>query len=140
MEHISGTQIVGHDIDLMNGLVAEMSTTVVYIDVAFSGILTGLVEGGYDAVISTLSVTPEREAIVDFTLPYLNIADEPIAIAVQQNDDSLRRQLNAALRQLRADGNLDALVAAVTADKPEWQPRLPDWPYVFLPLVLSGSH
>ena len=121
MEYISGTQIVG------------------YTNVAWTGILTGLVNEKYDAAISTLGVGPEREAIVDFTLPYLNVGDEPIAIAVQQGDDSLRRQMNTALRQLRADGVLDTMVAAVAADKPEWQVRLPDWPYIFLPLVLRGS-
>ena len=139
MEYISGTQIVGYDIDLMNALATEMSTTVVYTNVAWTGILTGLVDGKYDAAISTLGVGPAREAIVDFTLPYLNIDDGPIAIAVQQGDDSLRRQMNTALRQLREDGVLDAMVAAVAADKPEWQARLPDWPYIFLPLVLRGS-
>ena len=139
MEYISGTQIVGYDVDLMNALATEMSTTVVYTNVAWTGILTGLVNEKYDAAISTLGVGPEREAIVDFTLPYLNVGDEPIAIAVQQGDDSLRRQMNTALRQLRADGVLDTMVAAVAADKPEWQVRLPDWPYIFLPLVLRGS-
>jgi ABC-type amino acid transport substrate-binding protein len=138
MEYISGTQIVGYDIDLMDALATEMSTTVVYTNVAFTDILTSLVDGKYDAAIATLSVIPEHEAIVDFTLPYLNIDDEPIAIAVQQGDDSLRRQINTALRQLRADGTLDTLVADITADKPEWQVRLPDWPYIFLPLVLRG--
>ena len=45
MEYISGTQIVGHDIDLMNAIAVEMSATVVYTDVAFSEILNGLIAG-----------------------------------------------------------------------------------------------
>ena len=114
----------------MDALVTEMSATVVYTNVAFSGVLTGPVEGKCDAVIATVSVSPEREAVVDFTLPYLNIDDVPIAIAVQQGDDLLRGRLNEALQQLRADGVLDTMATAIAADKPEWQVRLPDRPFV----------
>jgi ABC-type amino acid transport substrate-binding protein len=131
MEYISGTQIVGHDIDLMNAIGAEISVTIVYTNVAWSGIFDGLIAGDYDAIIATLTVTPEREEVIDFTLPYVTlVGDANIAIAVQQGDDTLRHQINEALRQLRADGTLQSIIAAIAADKPEWQPRLPDWPYI----------
>ena len=131
MEYISGTEIVGHDIDLMNAIGAEISVTIIYTNVAWSGIIDGLIAGEYDAIISTLTVTPEREEVIDFTLPYVTFGgDQNIAIAVQQGDDTLRHQINEALRQLRADGTLQTIIAAIAADKPEWQPRLPDWPYI----------
>jgi ABC-type amino acid transport substrate-binding protein len=140
MEYISGTEIVGHDIDLMNAIGAEIGVTVIYTNVAWSGIIDGLIAGEYDAIISTLTVTPEREEMIDFTLPYVTLGDGGnIAIAVQKGDDTLRHQINEALRQLRADGTLQSIIAAIAADKPEWQPRLPDWPYVFLPLVVRRS-
>jgi ABC-type amino acid transport substrate-binding protein len=141
MEYISGTQIVGHDIDLMNAVAAEMSVTVVYTNVPWDDIINGLVIGEYDAIISTLTVTPEREEMIDFTLPYVTVeGDSNLAIAVQQGDDTLRYQVNEALRQLRADGTLQTIIAAIAADKPEWQPRLPDWlSYVLLPLVVRSS-
>lgn len=131
MEYYSGTQIVGHDIDLMNAIADKMSVTVIYTDVAFGEIITGLVTGGYHAAISSLTVVPGREEKIDFTIPYVTLAEnESLAIAVQQGDNALRRQINEALWQLRTEGTLGAIVAAIAADVPDWQPRLPDWPYI----------
>jgi ABC-type amino acid transport substrate-binding protein len=137
MEYINGTQIVGHDIDLMNAIAAKMNVTVVYTNIPFGQLLDGLVAGNYDAVISTLSVTPTRENIIDFTLPYVTFTgNDNIAIAVQKGNNPLKQQINEALRQLRTDGTLQAIIAGIATDKPEWQPRLPVWERVFLPLVL----
>ncbi len=140
MEYISDTHIVGHDIDLMNAIAAAMEVTAVYIDVPWESVLDGLIAGQHDAVISTLSVTPVREAVVDFTLPYVMFrGNDNIAIAVQQGNDVLRHRFNQALRQLRAHGTLEAIVAAIAADVPEWEPQLPHWPRIFLPLVSRAS-
>lgn len=140
MEYIVDGQIVGHDIDLMDAIAAEMSVTVVYINVPWVDIFDGLIAGEYDAIISSVSVTPEREEVMDFTLPYVSLPSlgdlGNIAVAVQQGDDVLRHQMNEALRQLRANGTLETIIAAIAADKPEWDPHLPDWPCVFLPMVL----
>jgi ABC-type amino acid transport substrate-binding protein len=140
MEYISGTEIVGHDIDLMNAIGAEMSVTIVYTNVGWDDIIDGLVAGEYDALISCMTVTPEREELIDFTLPYVILGDdEEIAIAVQEGDDILRREINEALLKVRADGTLGTIIAAIAADVPQWEPRLPDWPTVYLPLVVAGS-
>ena len=139
MEYISGTQIVGHDIDLMNAIATEMTVTVVYTNVPFADIFNGLTSGKYDAVISAVSVTPEREQFLDFTLPYMTITDtgniDNYAVAVQKGNITLVQEINTALRQLRANGTLQTIIAAVMADKPEWQPSLPDWPTIYLPLI-----
>jgi len=136
MEYISGTEIVGHDIDLMNAIGAQLSVTVVYTDVAWNEIISGLVAGEYDASISTLTVNPGREEQVDFSLPYVTFGgSEDIAIAVQQGDKALRDEINQALWQLGRDGTLQTIVAAIAADRPDWQPSLPDWPFAFLPAV-----
>jgi hypothetical protein len=131
MDYYSGTQIVGHDIDLMNAIADKMIVTVIYTDVAFGDIITGLVMGGYDAAISTISVVPKRDEKIDFTLPYVTfVGNDSVAIAVQQGDNVLRRQINEALWQLRSEGTLGSIVAAIAADVPSWQPRLPDWPNI----------
>ena len=131
MEYISGTQLVGHDIDLMNAIAAEISVTVTYTDVPWSGIFDGLIAGEYDAVIAALTVTPEREEVIDFTLPYVTVgtppSDERWAIAVQQGDDVIRHQINEALCHLRIDGTLETIIAVIANDKPEWQPHMPGW-------------
>jgi len=139
MEYISGTQIVGHDIDLMNSIAAEMGVTAVYTNVAFADIIDGLVDGKYDLIISTLTISPEREEIIDFSLPYVILGGiETIAIGIQQGDDSLRSEVNDTLRQLRADGTLQTIIEAIAADQPDWQPIMPEWPLIFLPFIVQG--
>jgi hypothetical protein len=131
MEYFSGTQIVGHDIDVMNAIAAKLGVTVSYTEVAFGDIIARLVAGEYDAAISTLTETPGRDELIDFTLPYVTFAgNENIAIGVQQGNNALRHQLNEALWQLRTEGTLATIVANIAVDEPEWQPSLPDWPIV----------
>ena len=131
MEYISGTQIVGHDIDLMNAIAAKMTVTVIYTNVPFGAIIPGLIAGEYDAVISALSITPERDEQIDFTLPYATFfGNDSTAIGVQQGNNVLRHQINEALWQLRTDGTLGTIVAHIAVDVPEAEPRLPDWPYI----------
>lgn len=141
MEYYSGTQIVGHDIDLMNAIAVEMGATVVYTDVAFNDIVDGLVAGQYDAVISSLSISPDREEVIDFTLPYVSFfgGTDNVAVGVQQGDNTLRSEINNALRQLRADGTLQAIIEAIADDEPDWQPDLPEWPVVYLPILVRSS-
>ncbi len=144
MEYISGTQIVGHDIDLMNAIALELNATVAYTDVAWANIFPGLVNGEYDAIVSSVSALPERDRIIDFTLPYVTFGiGDHIAIAVRQGDDALRHQLNQTLWQLRTEGVLETMVARIAADVPAWNPHLPEWPYVApdasSTLVYSGT-
>lgn len=142
MEYISDDQIVGHDIDLMNAIAAETGVTVDYINTPWADLLTALEDGEFDAVISAVDVTPEREEIVDFTLPYVTVtfgdSDCNWAVAIREQDDVLRIQMNEALRELRADGTLETIIAAIAADMPEWQPRLPAWPFIYLPVILKN--
>jgi ABC-type amino acid transport substrate-binding protein len=131
MEYMSGTQIVGHDIDLMNAIATKLSVTVSFTGVAFGDIIAGLVAREYDAAISSLSVTPERDELIDFTLPYVTfMGDDDVAIGLPQGNNALRHQLNEALWQLRTEGTLGTIVANIAADVPEGQPSLPDWPVI----------
>jgi hypothetical protein len=131
MEYISGTQIVGHDIDLMNAIAAKIGVTVVYTSVPdWAHVFQGLIAGKHDVVISSVSITPDRDEVIDYTFPYVTLGNDNIAIAVQQGNDVLRRQINEALWQLRTEGTLGTIVAHIAADVPAWQPRLPDWPYI----------
>jgi ABC-type amino acid transport substrate-binding protein len=139
MEYMSGTQIVGYDIDLMNAVAAHLGVAVVYTHVPWNDIFDDLAAGQYDAIISTVSVSPDREQSMDFTLPYVTFgASENIAIAVQQGNDPLRLQMNEALRALRAAGALETIIAGISSDAPQWQPRLPAWPYIYLPIVIRN--
>ena len=66
-----GTQnATGMDVDLMKALAAALGVDVEFKQVAdFAGIVGDLQAKRYDAVMSAISITPEREAQIDF-VPY----------------------------------------------------------------------
>ncbi|GFO54881.1 basic amino acid ABC transporter substrate-binding protein [Geomonas sp. Red276] len=64
--------IVGYDIDFLNAAAKEAGFKVVFKNTAWDGIFAGLDSGQYDAVISSVTITPERQKKYDFSLPYID--------------------------------------------------------------------
>jgi polar amino acid transport system substrate-binding protein len=65
-------QIVGFDIDLMNAAAKAGGFDVEFRNTAWDGIFAGLEAGEYDAVMSSVTITDERKATMDFSVPYIN--------------------------------------------------------------------
>jgi polar amino acid transport system substrate-binding protein len=64
----------GFDLELMRAICAQLGLALQparYSGGDFNGIFDGLAKGGYDAVISGTTITPERSTIVLFSQPYL---------------------------------------------------------------------
>ena len=74
MEYVDENgDIVGFDIDLL-AAIADISGFKYRVEnTAWDGIFAGLENGSYDAVISAITITREREATMDFTDPYFNV-------------------------------------------------------------------
>ena len=72
----------GFDIDLMNEIARRAGFEVRYENVQFDSILRGLDANLFDASISAMSITTEREKQLDFSEPYFN-ADQ--ALLVESN-------------------------------------------------------
>ncbi len=71
----------GFDIDLMTEICKLNGWEPEFVTTAFDGIIPGLTSGKYDAVISALTITPQREAVVDFSEPYY-LAGQSIAVPI----------------------------------------------------------
>lgn len=67
----------GFDIDLMNEIAKREGFEVRYRSVQFDSILRGLDADLFDAAISAMSITKEREQQIDFSEPYFN-ADQAL--------------------------------------------------------------
>ena len=76
----------GFDIDLMNEIARRAGFEVRYENVQFDSILRGLDADLFDASISAMSITAEREKQLDFSDPYFN-ADQALLV---ESDSSIK--------------------------------------------------
>ena len=94
-------QLVGFDIDLMKAICGRLKLKPEFIVVPFGGIIAGLRSNIYDCVISAMTITPERLAAVDFTIPYYE-AGQTIAVpladtAISSPDDLKGKKIGVQL-------------------------------------------
>ena len=139
-------QHTGFDVELVSAMAKHMGyEKVEFVNVDFKDILTGLNAKKYDVAIAGMSITPEREHLVEFTEPYVEdgykvivnknaklgddfAALEGKVVAAEEGSyalDMLKNQAKAATIvpvhdteagiKLVADGKADALVASKIA-------------------------
>lgn len=69
----------GFDIDIMNAICRVNGWKPEFIVAPFDGIISGLKSKKYDCIISAMSITPQRKAIVSFSKPYY-LAGQVVAV------------------------------------------------------------
>jgi polar amino acid transport system substrate-binding protein len=90
MEYVDDNgDLVGFDIDLINAVAEEAGFEVEIRNTAWDGIFAGLANGAYDAVISSVTITDERKAAMDFSIPYINAGQILIVRSGTAGVDSL---------------------------------------------------
>jgi ABC-type amino acid transport substrate-binding protein len=72
-------EIIGFDAALARELGARLGLQVELVDIAFEGLPAAVQIGQVDAAIAAMSVTPERQTVVDFTDVYFTGQDEILA-------------------------------------------------------------
>lgn len=78
-------KLVGFDIDLMDEICDKLGVKCEYVVVPFDGIVSGLNSEKYDAIISSFTITPEREQVIDFSKPYYH-ASQSISVRLDRQD------------------------------------------------------
>ncbi len=65
--------IVGYDIELINAICEKVNCKTDIKSTAWDGIFPALQKGDYDAVISGVTITEERQKTMDFSEPYIEV-------------------------------------------------------------------
>lgn len=82
-EFMRDGEIVGFDIDLMVAIGQYLGKNIDFRNMEFHGLLAALSSNNVDMVIAGMSITPERQKRVEFSIPY---TDARIAVLFREND------------------------------------------------------
>ncbi|TPN04959.1 transporter substrate-binding domain-containing protein [Mesorhizobium sp. B2-1-3] len=82
-------EVVGFDADIGKAIAERMGVKGTIITTAWDGIIAGLLANKYDTVVGSMTITPEREKVVDFVGPYYHAGR-----AVFVNQDSKVQSLD----------------------------------------------
>jgi len=77
-------ELVGFELDLAKDLCARMAVECEVVAQDWEGIIPALQAGKYDAIIAAMSITKERDEVIDFSDPY---AATPGKFAVLKDSD-----------------------------------------------------
>lgn len=74
MEYLDNQKnVMGYSTDYIKELVKETGLNVEVRNIAWDGIFAGLIAGQYDIVASSVTITPERQKQMGFTIPYYQV-------------------------------------------------------------------
>jgi polar amino acid transport system substrate-binding protein len=69
-----GKTPIGFDVSMAKEIAAKLGLRVEFVDTAWDGIFAGVDTRKYDCIMSSVTVTPERQAAYNFTKPYIGNA------------------------------------------------------------------
>lgn len=72
-------ELVGFEIDLAKAICERAQLKCKIVNVAWDGLIPGLIAKKFDAIMSSMNVTEERKRVVDFTDPYHRISNRFVA-------------------------------------------------------------
>lgn len=63
-------EVVGFDVAIGKEIAKRLGVEPVIVTTAWDGILAGLIAGKFDTIVGSMSITPQRQEVVDFVGPY----------------------------------------------------------------------
>lgn len=81
--HDTSGKLVGFDVDIAREIAGRIGVKAEFVEGKWDGLVAGLDAHRYDAVINQVSITPERQAKYDFSVPYIT----PKAVLIVNNNN-----------------------------------------------------
>ena len=63
-------ELVGFEVDVATKVAADMGVAVEFVPTSWDGIIPALIAGKFDVIIGGLSIRPQRNLTINFTIPY----------------------------------------------------------------------
>jgi polar amino acid transport system substrate-binding protein len=97
-------ELIGYEIDVAKQLAEDMKVKAEFVPTAWDGIIPALLAGKFDVIIGGMTITPERNLTVNFTLPYANsgihlVANKELAAGFQSLEDFDKPDVVLAVRR-----------------------------------------
>jgi len=73
-------KVVGFEVDILNDVCARAKITCTVIQTDWDGVIPGLNAGKYDMFMDGMSITPERQKRIDFSIPYAQSSTSLLAL------------------------------------------------------------
>lgn len=89
-------ELMGFEIDVAKRLAEDMKVEVEFVPTAWGGIIPALLAKKFDVIIGGMSVTPERNLTVNFTVPYAHSGQQMAASTALAKDFKTIDDFNAA--------------------------------------------
>ena len=74
-------EIVGFDIDVVKAIAQKAGFEVKFLNTPWEGIFNSVAQGDRDLLVSSITITPERQQTLDFSAPYFD-AQQLIAVKI----------------------------------------------------------
>lgn len=103
-------EIVGFDIDVLTAICERVNCVVEFQTTAWDGIFPALANGEFDVVASGVTITEERDQVVDFTDSYFSV-DQAVAVRVEDESLTLEDFTDSDLIFGAQQGTTNAIVA-----------------------------
>ncbi|MGH2395424.1 MAG: basic amino acid ABC transporter substrate-binding protein [bacterium] len=130
----TSNQVIGYDIDLINEICRLVNCKPEVKNAKWEGIFPALQKGDYDAVLSGVTITEERDKTMDFTEAYIevgqvvlvradetringvdNLADKVVAVQIGTTNDELasKMQKEGKVKQVKRFPTFDLAVRSL---------------------------
>jgi polar amino acid transport system substrate-binding protein len=106
-EYIEDGVVKGFDVDVVAAICEKINCSANWVTTAWDGIFAALADGQFDMVVSGVSITDERDKIVDFSDPYI-VVQQGVLMRVEDAGKTIDDFKSGALRLASQTGTTNA--------------------------------